>query len=226
VEGRPEGREGGRSRGGRGRGRRDERGPRQDGAEQQPVTAEGGQTQLGFVDTEPTTHDAQNSQDVTAPAEGGNDNREPREKRSRDRYGRDRGPRGDRAERSDEPRQNAEATSETQPEQQPVAERATPVAAPVAAPASAASAMPKVTTFELPKASLEQVAEQSGLQWVNSDPERIALVQATIAAEAKAIHVPRERPAPVTINEGPLILVETKRDLRNMTLPFEEAPKA
>lgn len=86
--------------------------------------------------------------------------------------------------------------------------------------------MPKVTSFELPKASLEQVAEQSGLQWVNSDPERIAQVQAAIAAEPKAIHVPRERPEPVTIAEGPLVLVETKRDLRNMTLPFEETPKA
>ncbi len=227
AESRPEGREGGRSRGGRGRGRRDERGPRQDGAEQQPGTAEGGQTQLGFVDTEPTAHDAQNGQDATAPAEGSNDNREPREKRSRDRYGRDRGPRGDRSERSDEPRQNADAAPEAQPAQQPVAERAAPVAAPAAAPAiAAASTMPKVTSFELPKASLEQVAEQSGLQWVNSDPERIAQVQAAIAAEPKAIHVPRERPEPVTIAEGPLVLVETKRDLRNMTLPFEETPKA
>ena len=34
--------------------------------------------------------------------------------------------------------------------------------------------------------------------------------------------MPRERPAPVVMDEGPLILVETKRDLRNMTLPFEQ----
>ncbi|MBC7916663.1 MAG: Rne/Rng family ribonuclease, partial [Rhodoferax sp.] len=226
AESRPEGREGGRNRGGRGRGRRDERGPRQDGAEQQPDTAEGPQTQLGFADTEPTTHDAQNAPDAATPTEGNNDNREPREKRSRDRYGRDRGPRGDRSERPDEQRQGTDAAAEAQPTQQPAAERVAPVAAPIAAPVSTASSMPKVTSFELPKASLEQVAQQSGLQWVNSDPQRIALVQAAIAAEPKAIHVPRERPQPVTIDEGPLILVETKRDLRNMTLPFEEAPKA
>jgi len=27
----------------------------------------------------------------------------------------------------------------------------------------------------------------------------------------------------VVVDEGPLVLVETKRDLRNMTLPFEQA---
>ena len=47
-------------------------------------------------------------------------------------------------------------------------------------------------------------------------------VQAAIAAEPQAVHVPRERPAAVNVDAGPLVLVETKRDLRNMTLPFEE----
>ena len=68
-----------------------------------------------------------------------------------------------------------------------------------------------------------QVAQSSGLQWVNSDPERIAQVQAAIAAEPQPVHVPRERPAAVVMDTGPLVLVETKRDLRNMTLPFEES---
>jgi ribonuclease E len=36
------------------------------------------------------------------------------------------------------------------------------------------------------------------------------------------VHVPRERPAPVVIDEGPLILVETRKDLRAMPLPFEQ----
>ena len=69
---------------------------------------------------------------------------------------------------------------------------------------------------------LVQVAQSSGLSWVNSNPEKIAAVQAAIAAEPKPVHVPRERPAVVQVQEGPLVLVETKRDLRNMTLPFEE----
>ncbi len=86
--------------------------------------------------------------------------------------------------------------------------------------------MPKVASYALPLDNLQQVAESSGLQWVNSDPSRISAVQAAIAAEPKPVHVPRERPAPVVVNEGPLILVETKRDLRNMVLPFEETPSA
>ena len=61
---------------------------------------------------------------------------------------------------------------------------------------------------------LNQVASAAGLQWVNSDADKIAAVQAAIAAEPKPVHVPRERPAPVVIDEGPLILVETRKDLR------------
>lgn len=82
--------------------------------------------------------------------------------------------------------------------------------------------MPAVTSYVLPIEGLHQVAAGSGLQWVNSDPARVAAVQAAIAAEPKPVHVPRERPAPVVLDEGPLILVETKRDLRNMQLPFEQ----
>ena len=84
--------------------------------------------------------------------------------------------------------------------------------------------MPKVTSYTLPTEKLVEVAQSSGLQWVNSDAAKIAAVQAAIAAEPKPIHVPRERPAPVSIDTGPLVLVETKRDLRNMTLPFEQPP--
>jgi len=82
--------------------------------------------------------------------------------------------------------------------------------------------MPRVQPFQLPIAELAQVAESSGLQWVNSDAEKIAAVQAAIAAEPKPVRVPRERPPAIVIDEGPLVLVETKRDLRNMTLPFEQ----
>ena len=89
--------------------------------------------------------------------------------------------------------------------------------------APASSARPAVTAYALPIESLQKIAAGSGLQWVNSDPDRIAAVQAAIAAEPQPEHVPRERPAPVIPDTGPLVLVETKRDLRNMTLPFEEA---
>jgi ribonuclease E len=41
-----------------------------------------------------------------------------------------------------------------------------------------------------------------------------------MAAEPKPVHVPRERPATVVSDEGPLVLVETRRDLRDLQLPF------
>lgn len=97
------------------------------------------------------------------------------------------------------------------------------VAAPVAqAAAPAAGGLPKVQPFQLPVEALVQVAEGSGLQWVNSDAEKIAAVQAAIAAEPRAPRVPRERPPAIVVDDGPLVLVETKRDLREMKLPFEQ----
>jgi ribonuclease E len=101
-----------------------------------------------------------------------------------------------------------------------------PAPAPVAAPT--ARALPKVQAYELPLQDLAQVASSSGLQWVNSDASKIAEVQAAMAAEPKPIHVPRPRPPAPQLDTGPLVLVETKRDLREMTLPFEQpaAPAA
>ena len=83
--------------------------------------------------------------------------------------------------------------------------------------------MPKLEAFSLPLDELAQIAASSGLTWVNSDAAKIAAVQAAIEAEPKQVHIPRERPALVQIDTGPLVLVETKRDLRNMELPFEAA---
>lgn len=74
----------------------------------------------------------------------------------------------------------------------------------------------------LPVDDLARIAESSGLQWVSSDAEKIAAAQAAMAAEPKPIRVPRERPQPVVVDEGPLVLVETKRDLRDLQLPFEQ----
>lgn len=86
----------------------------------------------------------------------------------------------------------------------------------------AAKGLPRVQAYELPLSALNEVAQSSGLQWVNSDADKVAAVQAAIAAEPKPVHVPRERPPAVVMDSGPLVLVETKRDLRDMKLPFEE----
>ena len=169
------------------------------------------------------------------------DSGEPREKRSRERYGRERGPRGEREERPDlripvQPMAPQADTAEPVPAAampvpeprviESVASAPAPAAVVATAVAAAGTGMPKVTSFELPIDALLNVAQGSGLQWVNSDPQKIAAIQAAIAGEPKPIHVPRERPAPVAMDTGPLVLVETRRDLRDMTLPFEQPPAA
>ncbi|MDM0043546.1 Rne/Rng family ribonuclease [Variovorax dokdonensis] len=176
---------------------------------------------------------------ATEIAPGADQDREPRRPRSRDRYGRDRRERspreGDAAPGFDAAAQMPEAdapaalTSEA-----PLAAASVPVvpeldrraATPIQVPPPAQqpdprAGMPRVTPFELPLADLAQIAEGSGLHWVNSDAERVAQVQAAIAAEVKPAHIPRERPAPVQMDFGKLILVETRRDLSDVILPFE-----
>jgi ribonuclease E len=106
-----------------------------------------------------------------------------------------------------------------EPAPAPVAVAVAPAPAPAPA-AAASSGLPKVQAFALPVESLIEVANSSGLQWVNSDPTKIAAVQAAIAAEPKPTHVPRERAPMVVADEGPLVLVETRKDLSEMKLPF------
>ena len=97
----------------------------------------------------------------------------------------------------------------------------------VAAPAEAAPEAPvKAQAYQLPLQQLHELAAASGLQWINSDADKIAVVQAAIAAEPKPVHIPRERPPAVVLDEGPLILVETRKDLSLMQLPFEKEEQA
>jgi ribonuclease E len=114
---------------------------------------------------------------------------------------------------------------------EPVPVLATPAPRPVAAPAVRTSApaavapaprgLPQVQAYTVSIDELNQVAAASGLVWVNSDSDKVAQVQAAIAAEPKPIHVPREIKPAVILDEGPLVLVETRKDLRSMPLPFE-----
>ena len=88
------------------------------------------------------------------------------------------------------------------------------------------AAMPRIGQYALPVTELEGLAQASSLEWVQSNPGRVAEVQAAIAAEPKPVHVPRERPPLVVLDEGPLILVETRRDLQQLAMPFETTPSA
>jgi len=98
-------------------------------------------------------------------------------------------------------------------------EAAAPLAAVTRAPVAAAP----VERFVLPMDQLQQVAEAAGLQWVNSDAEKIRAVQEAMAAEPAPVHVPRERKPVARVDEGPLVLVETRKDLAQFKLPFETA---
>lgn len=225
-----EGRGEARPEGGRGEGR-GERRPRQDETAR-PAEEQGARMAAPESETTTTVMEAGQAGRETSPGtiEQAPQGEGTREKRSRDRYGRDRHERGDRAPR--EPREETPAQTEAaaalegavveRPREIPRA--AAPAAAapqaPVAAPA--ARQLPRIQPFMLPLSELSQVAQSSGLQWVNSDATKVATVQAAIAAEPKPLHVPRARPAPVVIDEGPLILVETRRDLRNLPLPQEQ----
>jgi ribonuclease E len=273
-------------RGGRGqRGERRPRGPRVEG-ENRPVPA----TDLANAANAAVDAAEAPSEDTLSTGEQADRvESTPREKRSRDRYGRERKPRGERTERqanegatTDEaqtslpldtvsdaqedttPRKsyfsapaasataavNARSASAAPIEQAelkpdtavvetplvapvvvpeavvvvaPVAAAAAP--APVAAPALAAttpSGMPKVQPYSLPLQELAQLAQSSGLSWVSSDSDKVSAAQAAIAAQPDPVRVPRERPPVVVMDEQPLMLVETRRDLRNMTLPFEQ----
>jgi ribonuclease E len=222
------------------RGERPERGPR-DGDRQEPTmegeALAGAAGSVGAVNEsahaelppgadpvlESHTHYDQGRPEGGAEGEG--------RRRSRDRYGRDRRERG---ERSDRPSEAIVATgAEVSPAEQEVFAGHQPLpvehhaggsgsarAEQAPAPAAKGGHVPRVQPFQLPVDDLKNVAEGSGLQWVMSDADKIAQAQAAMAAEPQPMRVPRERPPAVVVDEGPLVLVETKRDLRNMPLPF------
>ncbi|MBC7700815.1 Rne/Rng family ribonuclease [Aquabacterium sp.] len=87
----------------------------------------------------------------------------------------------------------------------------------------AAPAAPRAEDFVLPMNDLNAIAQNAGLQWVNSDSDKVNAIREAIAIESKPAHVPRERPPTVIADEGPLVLVETRKDLNQIKLPFESA---
>jgi len=102
------------------------------------------------------------------------------------------------------------------------------IPAPTLAPAAVLAVAPVAPTapveaFVLPMDNLQALAESAGLQWVNSDTEKVRAVQAAIAAQPPAAHVARERKPAAVVDDGPLVLVETRKDLSQIKLPFESA---
>jgi ribonuclease E len=71
-------------------------------------------------------------------------------------------------------------------------------------------------------AELAAVASGAGLEWVNSDAEKVRAVQQAMADAPKPVRVPLEIRPVVLPDEGPLVLVETRKDLSQVMLPFEQ----
>ncbi len=186
--------------------RRERRG-RQPQAEAQRPTTEVTTAEVALNTADPTTAPTPEAVATEAGA--------PERRRSRERPGRE------RRERQARPESNPTNESAA-----PASVEATAAVSPDAAKPAVASVkrgMPAIQAYTLPTHDLIQVAQAAGMEWVNSNPERVSAVQAAIAAEPKPIHVPRERPAPVVLDEGPLILVETRADLRQQAFGFESS---
>lgn len=234
-------REGGRRRrrGGRGRGEREEG----------QVTPEG--QNAGSDANEAVEGERQDTPRTDAADEGEGGNRRRRGRGDRDRSGRDRGERNEggnevaaEASVAAEPAAQADgaalslslpapsadtgpftlATPAATPEVAPTPDPVSPVAQPQAETAVVEAPVAPVAVaepFVLPIDELQAIAQSAGLSWVNSDADKIRAVQEAIAQEPKPVHVPRERKPAVVLDEGPLILVETRKDLSQITLPFE-----
>ena len=225
-----------------GRGRRRRRGGR-DRADEQGST-DGDAVAETAVDA-PGEANTDAAADATPPAAEGDDAGEGHGRESRRRGGRNRNRNrreegavdGQEAAAGDDAPAPTQAAPEAATEaaaaqgsliEHAMANAAPPVQAPVqapapvaAAPAPVASPAPVVEAFKLPMGDLNAVAEGAGLQWVNSDADKIAAVQAAIAAEPAAAPLGREPAAVVVSDEGPLVLVETRKDLSQVKLPFE-----
>jgi ribonuclease E len=78
-----------------------------------------------------------------------------------------------------------------------------------------------VPVFALPIDELATVASGAGLEWVNSDTDKVRAVQQAMAEAPKPIRVPREPKPVAVVDDGPLVLVETRKDLSQIKLPFE-----
>jgi ribonuclease E len=114
---------------------------------------------------------------------------------------------------------------------EPTAGAADPGAAPApvtlhpvnTAPSVAAAPAPSAQSFVLPIQALQSLAAEAGLQWVHSDAQKVQAAQEAMALAPKPAHVPRLPKPRVVVDEGPLVLVETRKDLSQVRMPFDQA---
>jgi ribonuclease E len=84
--------------------------------------------------------------------------------------------------------------------------------------------VPVAAPYHLPTDTLAAIASGAGLQWVNSDATKIRAVQDAMASEPKPAAVVRQPKPRAVLDDGPLVLVETNKDLSQIRLPFDNTP--
>jgi ribonuclease E len=244
AEGEPEEREGGRRRRRRGgrRGERDAEGL----SNSQVLAGEALVEQAAQGASVDSSLEAQASAETEGAqpdesADAGEARDPSRRRRSRDRYRRDRRDRAEgsleegasadeqvSADQAEAHLQSAEAAGDApgSTAQLAASPAVTQLESAHSAPAEIPPAVvtaPSIKPFELPLGELDAIAASAGLVWVNSDVDKIRVAREAIANEPRAVHAPRERKAAVILDDGPLVLVETRKDLSLIKLPFESA---
>lgn len=106
--------------------------------------------------------------------------------------------------------------------QPPASAAASAAPGPSVAPAPRSAEPIRVEPYLLPTAALRSLAEQAGLEWVHSDEDKVRAAQEAIAATPPPARAPRPPRPAVVLDDGPLVLVETRKDLAQLKLPFEQ----
>ncbi len=123
---------------------------------------------------------------------------------------------------------NAEAVALPSVETIPVEHVApTPIQVPAPEPAAevAVSRVTPVTLEPLAVHELQAVVASAGLEWVQSDAGRVEKARRSTRQQAGTKQAPRERKPPVVTDEGPLLLVETRKDLPVLDIPENAADR-
>jgi ribonuclease E len=114
------------------------------------------------------------------------------------------------------PRTPREPREQRAPRQSNRTDNAAPVSTPAAAPAPAIEViakpmpeLPKVAFQALEETPLHSVVQSAGMVWVATDSSKHQEVQSQIHAEPEILPMGRTPKAPVSLQNGPMVLVET-----------------
>lgn len=162
--------------------------------------------------------DANPASQSTDTSEAGEEKRRSRNRRNRNRN-KDRGDRSDKplTQQADDAKQlnieidqslaptspSESSVQVSEPAPRVAAERSPVKVAPVI------PVLPSVSVQPLVREPLEAVLSNVGLVWVDTNPQRHQEVLQQIAAQPKAVHIPREPKPAAPLPVGPMILVET-----------------